>query len=401
VRLYKHDGGDVWYADIRVGGKRLKRSTRCTDKKAAEAVARQWERDAADPDHAATSKATLTAALNLLLKDRETQAKVGRKSASTAAFYKAKAGHWTRVLETNSADNYTAFPLAQLQARHVDEYIETRRGEGVSENTISKELTTLRAALKLAKRAGIWKGDLDAIMPHGFAPEYKPKERALTYDEAHQLLAELTPDHAARVAFIIATSANWSESERVRRQDVSQDRSQVLIRGTKRITRYRRVPIVSQEQRSLLEHALQYAQGTGDALFAPWVNVRRDLHSACDRAGIPHCSPNDLRRTCATWLRAQGVPPHLIAPVMGHVDSRMVERVYGRLPIDHLAARLAQELGANGYPYVSPERVDSMEPADAMDGGLSKKTLENEGFLVPRDRIELPTRGFSILCSTN
>ena len=81
--------------------------------------------------------------------------------------------------------------------------------------------------------------------------------------------------------------------------------------------------------------------------------------------------------------------------------SRMVERVYGRLPIDHLAARLAQELAPESCPYVSPERVDLMESADAMDGAGSTKTLENEGFMVPRDRIELPTRGFSILCSTN
>jgi len=59
--------------------------------------------------------------------------------------------------------------------------------------------------------------------------------------------------------------------------------------------------------------------------------VRRDLRAACTKLKIPRCSPNDLRRTCATWLRAAGTPPHLIAPLMGHADSRMVERVYGRL----------------------------------------------------------------------
>jgi hypothetical protein len=33
-------------------------------------------------------------------------------------------------------------------------------------------------------------------------------------------------------------------------------------------------------------------------------------------------SPNDLRRTCATWLRAAGTPPHLIAPPDGAQASR-------------------------------------------------------------------------------
>jgi hypothetical protein len=36
--------------------------------------------------------------------------------------------------------------------------------------------------------------------------------------------------------------------------------------------------------------------------------------------------------------------PDLIAPVMGHADTRMVERVYGRLPLQDLEQRLAEAL---------------------------------------------------------
>ena len=397
--LYKDTSTGIWQLDTRVGGQRQRISTRCRDRKAAEKVAAQIERDAADPDYAATSKATLSDALALLVNTRKEQAKAGRRSEATANFYKAKAGHWTRVLESNSAGTFEPFPLAKLRARHVDSFISTRRQEGAGENTINKELITLRAALKLAKRAGIWKGDIGELVEPGFAPEYKPKERALTYIEAQKLLAELTPDRAARVAFIIATSANWGETERARKQDVAEGLGQVLIRGTKRATRHRAVPIVSIDQRSLLEHALTYAEGPGDPLFTPWANVRRDLHQACERAGIPPCSPNDLRRTCATWLRAQGVQPHLIAPVMGHVDSRMVERVYGRLPIDQLAARLSQELGANSLPNACHAPAESADLLDALDEDGTQKAALNAAFMVPRDSPKLPTRGFSILSS--
>jgi integrase len=383
MRLFRI--GKVWYADLTVGGGRVKRSTRCTDRKAAETVARQWERDLADPDHAATSQATLGDALKLLVDDRKEQAKVGRKSSSTADFYEGKAGHWSRVLETDSQGKRCAFPLSLLQARDVDSYISTRREEGVSESTIHKELITLRASLKLARRAGIWKGDPAEILPVGFAPEYKPRDRALTYDELPLLLAELTPDRAARVAFIVATSANWNESERARREDIADDGSRVLVRGTKRAWRHRIVPIVSSWQRELVEYALAHAQGPGDPMFLCWENVRRDLDAACIRIEkklnpgfkhgphklskrlrlvpprpFPSVSPNDLRRTCGTWLRAQGAPPHLIAPVMGHKDSRMVERVYGRLPVEDLATRLSVELKDASFILMKPPRMAAL-----------------------------------------
>ena len=76
----------------------------------------------------------------------------------------------------------------------------------MTDHTIAKELVALRAALKLAKRRGIWKGDPAEVLPVGFAPEYKPRNRFLTYDELEALLSELLEDAAARVAFTIATS---------------------------------------------------------------------------------------------------------------------------------------------------------------------------------------------------
>jgi hypothetical protein len=67
-----------------------------------------------------------------------------------------------------------------------------------------------------------------------------------------KLLAELQPDRAARVAFIVATSASWKESE-ARREDVAENFGAVLLRGTKRATRHRTVPIVSDVQKALLQ----------------------------------------------------------------------------------------------------------------------------------------------------
>ncbi len=395
MRLYKR--GRTWWCWYFENGRRRVRSTRCRDQKAAELVARNWERDAADPDHAAARIATLNGALTLLLRDREEQARAGRRSLDTVGFYRAKAGHLVRIFEVDAAGNRVSFPLAKLQPVHVDSYISRRRAEGASESTIYKEIVTLRAALRLARRAGIWFGEPAAICPIAFAPEYKPRTRALTRQELQGLLAELLPDRAARVAFIVATSASWRETELAADQDVRHDLASVLIRGTKRSTRYRTVPIVSDDARSLLEYALRHAAGTDGSLFLPWASARRDLLAACKRAGIPRCSPNDLRRTCATWLRAAGVPPDLIAPVMGHADTRMVERVYGRLPVQVLARRIAAAIGPENCSTFVAAPVDSA----GFDGLNGLAGSANSLKRMPRGGIEPPTRGFSVLCSTD
>ena len=297
----------------------------------------------------------------------------------------------TRILETDEHGEYAPLLLAQLRPWQVDQYIAQRRsewaivpreptvaqdgtirtpvraGRRVSDHTISKEVVALRAALKLARRAGLWEGDPGAICPHGFAPDYEPRKRFLSRDELCRLLASQTRDHAAQIAFMVATSAEWGAVTRARRDDVGSDLAFVRVRGTKRKTRDRIGPIVTGDQWSLLKYSLEHAQGENGLLFLDWQNVRRDLRAACKKLKIPRCSPNDLRRTCATWLRAAGTPPHLIAPLMGHADSRMVERVYGRLEPAALAQLIAKATGSTsaGSQQTGTDRLHSVDKMDS------------------------------------
>ena len=90
----------------------------------------------------------------------------------------------------------------------------------------------------------MFEGDPGAICPHGFTPEYEPRKRFLTREELCMLLASQTKDHAAQIAFMVATSAEWGAVTRARREDVASDLAFVRVRGTKRKTRDRIVPIV-------------------------------------------------------------------------------------------------------------------------------------------------------------
>ncbi len=59
-------------------------------------------------------------------------------------------------------------------------------------------------------------------------------------------------------------------------------------------------------------------------------NLRREIADLCEDAGIfPAISPNELRHSCASLLRARGVPDGLIADFLGHNDTRMLNLHYG------------------------------------------------------------------------
>ena len=62
-------------------------------------------------------------------------------------------------------------------------------------------------------------------------------------------------------------------------------------------------------------------------------NRARALAVVFEAAGLAWATPHTLRRTVATRLHAQGVPPVVIADAMGHADPSMTARVHlGRDP---------------------------------------------------------------------
>src|SRR5581483_11027128 len=108
---------------------------------------------------------------------------------------------------------------------------------------------------------------------------------------------------------------------------------------------------------------------------------------------FPRISSHDLRRTFATWLRADGVAVREVAAMLGHADSRMAERVYARLPPDllrDLLSELCQPAAGHGLPQAGNE-------GHRWHSAAVRRPLEE----VPRGGIEPPTRGFSVPCSTD
>jgi integrase len=319
-KLYKR--GDVWWYQHR--GTRT--STQCRDKQAAEHESKQIERRLADPGYRATERRLDDALDRYVQKQKE----AGR-AAGTLRMYGYHVKNLLKYLGTNVRLADLAPPNG---ARAVDQYLVKRTKDKAERTTQSKELSTLRGALRIAARLGEFPWAIETVMPYNFSQEYVPGKRNLTLEQVFELVAVLPRHRAKVVAFLVTFGADWQSVALAHAEDLTEDTC--LIRGAKNPKRWRTLPIL--EPFAVLAILAQPP-------FVAWPNVRRDLAVACKRAGLPYVSPRDLRRSHGMILRARGLEPHLIAGMLGHADSRMVEKVYGRLTPDALGdlarARLA------------------------------------------------------------
>jgi integrase len=316
--------GAVWWCRTDPVTKRPT-STGCKTSDAAAAWLKQRESLAANPEHAAAQEAKLG-----LWVQQTIALKMSTSSPSTVEVYTQKLGHFIRLLGA-------ARPLAEINPPRIDLYVENRRGEGVTDHTISKELNCLNQLLKLAKRAGCYPGDILALRPLSIRVGYVPQTRVLTRQELLRLLANLEPGRGAYVALCVGLGVRRSEVERLLPTDFNWEKGEVFIGGTKTDGSRRTVPILSL-YRPMLEAAQQYLP------VGRWGNAIRDLAIACRRAGIVRVTRNDLRRTHATMLHDAGVDRDTIRRLLGHSTTAMVDRVYAQPSAESLSVLAERQL---------------------------------------------------------
>lgn len=372
MRLFKRKGSPYWqiaYKDHR--NEWVEKSTNRSDKQAAREWGLQQERESLrDPLEQKRAAATLRDALDLLEEHLLESVEAGSMADQTAKFYVKKAKELLRVwgperlLSTIDTGAVRRYVTARRKPRVMARGQGSRTVAPASNHTLIKELTTLRIALRLAKERGLWTGDLETLQPADLSSDYTPRERVVTPAEVDLLRAEL-PAHRWRVvAFSLATGAELSAWWRALRADVDLVNGYVLVRGTKRAARWREVPLVLPLCRELAREALQGGDYAGTTehpldpphLFAPWPSMRNELLAACARAGITPVTPNDLRRSYATWHVEAGVSLDVLFRPMGHVDTRMLARTYAKPKREVMADQMRAQVDAKKKPKGDPEK---------------------------------------------
>lgn len=380
-KLYKR--GRTYYGDYEdQRGRRRRVSLGTQDRAVAKVKLRRLEMGSVDP--AAHSTQRLTDAIDHLL---DVAMPAEGRAKGTIECYEQKGRHLARVLGHDCE-------LGDITRDDVQRYIGLRLAEDAARGTVHKELVTLRRVLTEAQGRGLYAGDPRSLVPP-FAVDYQPKTRWLPPDELEQLITAIRQPRRRLWAMVAAFSgARDSEIEGLDWATVHLDKGLIRILTTKTSGQpfWRDVPILDQ-----LKPWLQRFEGAGPVV-EPWGNVRRDLHAACARIGIEPCSPNDLRRTFASYMLQAGVPVIVVSRMMGHKSTRMVELVYGQLGLNSF-----EGAGARCAAYVTESLSNLGKPGDLGTEPEKKKPAQTapesdlSGFKrVPGDRVELPTRGFSV-----
>jgi integrase len=398
-KLYKR--GDTYYADYcDRDGIRRRESTRTGDKEVARERLRGLE--LRTTDRAPHETEALADAIDYFV-----NVACAGKPAGTIRCYRQKGRHLARLIGGT--------PLDKLSREIVERYIAARLEEGSHRHSVHKELVVLRGTIKSARARDRFHGSMEVIPE--FESGYVPRTTYLTADQFLALVPHLAPpapanskqatldkrdrraqQRALYCLLIAFASPRKGELEALTWEHVDFDRGMIRVPKGKTISR---VIAIHPQLRPWLEGFGEMAGWTGP-VTEPWTNVGRDLPAACKRAGVPVCTPNDLRRTFASWMIQAGVSNRIVARLLGHSTTRMVDLVYGQIDDATLSAAIMRLPGcdagvSNRLPQSGTTGTTGHSPSTLTIVNSVEESTVSSGYVVPKDGVEPPTRGFSVL----
>jgi len=202
--------------------------------------------------------------------------------------------------------------------------------------TANRHLTVLKAALNKAFQDGLTASDSAWRSVKAFRNVDSARLRYLNEEECRRLLNACHADFRLLVHGALVSGCRYSELTRLTASDFLPDSGSLLIQEAK-AGKSRHVP--------LDDHGLTFFSNvtagrpsnrriflTADGKAWGKSYQARPLAAACEAARIdPPITFHGLRHTWASQRVMKGAPLIVVAQVLGHADTRMVEKHYGHL----------------------------------------------------------------------
>lgn len=167
--------------------------------------------------------------------------------------------------------------------------------------------------------------------------EAAPRVVDLSPDQVARLLSAL-PDHDRPWhALMVATGAEWGAIVAARVRDFDPEGLTFRARGTKRAHRDRVVMVRKGPEVGLLRGYFRRLNALPDAPLFPRLGGHRAalerLQRTAQALGLGRFRIHDWRHVFAVQAVRDGLPYHVIAHQLGHSNTIMVQRVYGRFDV--------------------------------------------------------------------
>lgn len=230
--------------------------------------------------------------------------------------------------------------VADVNLEMQEQYQTHRRGQGVGDETVRRELSVLSAATRRA----VQRQKLTAAPPMLSIPKAAARERWLTRNEAAKLLRSMRSERRARHLVLFTRLALYTGARSGAILDLTWDRVDLErgmiwypLPGRQQATKRRAVvPVEANVLRALKathrrkvgDYVIQWRGEKCDRIVRAFVRHAK----ACGFVGV---TPHTLRHTFATWAAMKGVPLFLIGSAIGQSQVATTAR-YAKFQPDAL-----------------------------------------------------------------
>jgi len=249
--------------------------------------------------------------------------------------------------------------LTDITVADVDRLLTFKLRAGLSPSTVHR----VRALISQCLDQGVRWGDVPSNVARLSRPPRmeRPEGRTLTREQAQQLL-ETLKEHRHESLYLLMLSTGMRRGEalglkwedlnpatgvvRIKR-NLKREGGRIVTADTKTLRSRRAVnlpiPVLEALQRN---RELQDAERAdlGDAwiesgfIFTTSIgtpidprNLYREFTQICERAGLGHWHPHELRHSAASLMLASGVKLQVVSEVLGHSSIRMTADIYGHI----------------------------------------------------------------------
>ena len=262
-------------------------------------------------------------------------------------WYKTKSGARQRSVKIHEhrvrtlIEYFKGYHLKRISYFTVEHYKKKRLQDGVSKETVNKELTILKSIFNRAKEFGLFSGDLPKI--EKFKDTQKEEVRYLTEEEAQRLIGACPEWFRPVVIFALNTGLRAGEIFSLTWDMVDLKNRQVYIQASHTKTKkLYKIPLNNVAYNLLLElskdrkpHGYVFTNSKGQPYSIDGQGYRGVFKRACKRAGITNFRFHDLRHTFASWIAMRSKDIYAVQRLLNHSDLSMTKR-YAHLTDDYL-----------------------------------------------------------------